>query len=113
MDRFSIEIAGAAFSLETMFISTKEYFRPYLTEKIPDFFISVQPEDLVFEQAMLDAEALEEGLKRRKFTDPFLERTAIQRRVADKLIGRDPMNTVLRTSVEQANALQRNTNIGS
>ena len=86
MDLFSIEIAGLVVSLKTMFMSTKEYFRPYLTEKDPEFYVEVVPEDLVYEQEMLDIEADEEGLKRRKFTDPFLERTAIQRKVADRLI---------------------------
>ena len=86
MDLFSIEIAGLVVSLKTMFMSTKEYFRPYLTENEPVFFVEVLPEDLVYEQEMLDREADEEGLKRRKFTDPFLERTAIQRKVADRLI---------------------------
>ena len=86
MEPFSIEIAGLAVELKTMFMSTKEYFRPYLTEKDPAFFVEVLPEDLVYEQEMLDIEADEEGLKRRKFTDPFLERTAIQRKVADRLI---------------------------
>ena len=86
MELFAIEIAGLLVSLKTMFMSTKEYFRPYLTEKEPVFFVEVLPEDLVYEQEMLDLEAEEEGLKRRKFTDPFLERTAIQRKVADRLI---------------------------
>ena len=91
MDIFAIEIAGLVVSLKTMFMSTKEYFRPYLTEKEPEFIVEVLPEDLVFEQAMLDQEADEEGLKRRKFTDPFLERTAIQRKVADRLIPEDTL----------------------
>ena len=91
MDSFSIEIAGLVVSLKTMFMSTKEYFRPYLTEKEPEFTAEVSPENLVFEQAMLDQEADEEGLKRRKFTDPFLERTAIQRKVADRLIQEDTL----------------------
>ena len=91
MDIFAIEIAGLVVSLKTMFMSTKEYFRPYLTEKEPEFTVEVSPEDLAFEQTMLDIEADEEGLKRRKFTDPFLERTAIQRKVADRLIPEDTL----------------------
>ncbi|MBR4863179.1 MAG: hypothetical protein IKU07_01280 [Oscillospiraceae bacterium] len=91
MDMFAIEIAGVAISVETMFLSTKEYFRPYLTEKEAEFSVDVTPLDLAREQELLDLEADAEGLKRRKFTDPFLERTVIQRKIADRLIGNDTL----------------------
>ena len=89
MQAFTMEIAGLAVGVEPMFQSTIEYCRPYLTDREPELTVTVTPRDLVFEQEMLDVEAREEGLKRRKFTDPFLERTAIQRRVADSLVSRD------------------------
>ena len=89
MAQFRIEIAGAVFQVSSLFESTKDYCRHYLTEKEADFSVEVFPEDLVFEQDFLDEEAKEEGLKRRKFSDPFLERTAIQRKVAIHLINRD------------------------
>ena len=89
MAQFHMEIAGAVFSVRSLFDSTKDYCRNYLTEKNAECSVVVFPEDLVFEQQMLDEEALEEGMKRRKFTDPFLERTAIQRKVAEYLIHRN------------------------
>ena len=82
---FQIEIAGKVFDVTSLFESTKDYCRKYLTETDADFSLEVFPEDLVAEQAFLDEEAREEGMKRRKFTDPFLERTAIQRKVAECL----------------------------
>ena len=88
MEAFQMEIAGVPLRVEPLFQSTKEYCRPYLTDKTPEFTVTVTPEDLTFEQKMLDQEADEEGLKRRVFTEPFLERTTIQRKVADRLIGR-------------------------
>ena len=91
MAEFRIEIAGAAFAVRSLFESTRDYCKNYLTEKEPDFSVEVFPEDLVFEQNALDEEAREEGMKRRKFTDPFLERTAIQRKVADHLLSRDTL----------------------
>ena len=91
MADFRIEIAGAVFSVRSLFESTKDYCKNYLTEKDSDFSVEVFPEDLVFEQNALDEEAREEGMKRRKFTDPFLERTAIQRKVADHLLSRDTL----------------------
>ena len=89
MAQFRIEIAGAVFQVSSLFESTGDYCKNYLTEQHPDFSLQVFPEDLVFEQKFLDEEAREEGLKRRKFSDPFLERTAIQRKVSDHLINRD------------------------
>ncbi len=92
VEAFTMEIAELTVRVQPMFLSTKEYCRPYLTEKAPEIFVNVTEEDLRHEQNMLDEEAEEEGLKKRKFTDPFLERTAIQRKVADYLITK---NTVM------------------
>ena len=88
MAQFRIEIAGAVFQVSSLFESTGDYCKNYFTEQHPDFSLQVFPEDLVFEQNFLDEEAKAEGLKRRKFSDPFLERTAIQRIVSDHLINR-------------------------
>ena len=83
---FSMKIAGLVGAVTPLFGSTAQYFRAYLTEEEPDFSVTVTPEDLVFEQAELDEEARLEGFRRRQFTDPFLERAAIQRAFADRLL---------------------------
>ena len=86
-----MEIAGLVVGVQPMFQSTREYCRPYLSDKAPEFIVTVTPEDLVFQQALLEQEAMEEGIKRRIFKDPFLERATIQRKVADKLLSRDTL----------------------
>ena len=86
VETFSMEIAGMIVCVHPMFQSTKEYCRPYLTDKAPVLVVKITEENLAFEQEMLDKEAIEEGMKLRKFTDPFLERTAIQRCVAEYLL---------------------------
>ena len=86
MAEFRIEIAGKVFAVTSLFESTRDYCRCYLTEKEADFSVAVSPEDLIREQQYLDEEAREEGMKRRKFTDPFLERTVIQRKAAQHLL---------------------------
>lgn len=91
MAEFRIEIAGKVFSVTSLFESTKDYCRNYLSDRNADDSIAVSPEDLVKEQQFLDEEAREEGMKRRKFTDPFLERTAIQRKVARYLLEHDTL----------------------
>ena len=89
MHQFVMNIAGFAIGVESLFETTGVYCREYWTDREPEFFATVCREDLVQEQALLDAEADEEGLKRRKFPEPFLERSVIQRRVAEHLLSRD------------------------
>ena len=89
MEPFTMEIAGTVFLVQPLFQSTIEYCRPYLTDRDPEFTVEVSREDLVTEQLLLEREAVEEGLKIRKFKEPFLERSTIQRRVADFLISKN------------------------
>ena len=86
-----MEVVGLATQVQPMFGSTKEYCRPYLTEREPEFFVEITGADLVRQQELLDQEADREGLRRRKFTDPFLERTVIQEKIAEKLLERDTL----------------------
>ncbi|MBQ4549637.1 MAG: hypothetical protein IJA49_00890 [Oscillospiraceae bacterium] len=89
MDAFVIEIAGASFETQPLFETTALYCRDYLVVREPEYRIFVTREELAVEQRLLDLEADEEGLKRRKFAKPFLERSLIQRKVAECLLERD------------------------
>lgn len=80
-----MKIAGHTAAVHSLFESTPQYFRSYLSEDPPEFSIAVSREDLAFEQADLLEEALRDGFRPRVFTDPFLERAAIQRAFADFL----------------------------
>ena len=84
-----MEIAGVAFAVQPIFESTRAYCASYLTEREAEYRVSVSREELFEEQRLLDLEADEEGLKRRKFSDMFLERSVIQRKVAESLLERD------------------------
>lgn len=86
-----MEIAGSEFDVSPLFESTRDYCRDYWSESEPDFRIAVTRDDLQTEQKLLDLEADEEGLKRRKFSDMFLERSVVQRRVAEALTGKDTL----------------------
>lgn len=89
MESFKIEIAGLVSQVQPLYESTKAYCRNYLTDKPAVFQVSVSGADIAFEQQMLDAEAKEEGMKLRKFTEQFLERAAIQRKIAEELLKHD------------------------
>jgi hypothetical protein len=89
MAEFTMKIAGYAARVTSLFESTPQYFRPYLTEETPRFFFAVTREDIAFESRFLYEEALAEGFKVRNFPDPFLERAAIQRKFAEALFDLD------------------------
>ena len=84
-----MEVAELVAHVQPMFVTTREYCRDYLCDREPDIFVEITEDDLVYEQKMLDLEAVEEGLKFRKFSNPFLERTSIQRKLAYELLSRD------------------------
>lgn len=89
MESFELKIAGLVAQVQPLFETTAAYCRNYLCDEKPDCFVAVTEADLAFEQYMLDVEAREEGMKLRKFTGPFLERAAIQRKIAEELLQRD------------------------
>ena len=86
-----MEVAGLVTYVQPMFSSTREYCRSYLTDGKPEFTVEVTGEDLMRQQTILDEEADREGLRRRKFTDPFLERTVLQEKIAEKLLERNTL----------------------
>ncbi len=92
MAKFSIKIAGHAAEVTSLFDSTRHYCAKYLTEEPPEFSITVTQEDLAAEQAALLEEAKREGIRPRVFTDPFLDRTVIQNKLAENLL---PHNILL------------------
>ena len=92
MAEFSIKIAGHTARVCSLFESTPQYFRAYLTEETPAFFFTVTAEDLQNEQERLRQEALREGMRTRVFPDPFLERSVIQQKFAQALL---PMDILL------------------
>ena len=91
MAQFRMKIAGRVGEITSRFESTRDYCRAYLTTDAPDFSAVITPEDLAFEQEALRLEALEEGMKVRRFTEPFLDRAAIQRKFAEYLFDHDTL----------------------
>lgn len=82
MAEFTLLLAGCAVGVDSLFDSTRDYCRDYLTDAPAEFHIATTPEDLSAEQEWLNDEADREGLRRRVFGQPFLERNFLQRRIA-------------------------------
>lgn len=93
MADFRIKIAGFTAQVCSSFDSTRDYCRNYLTDETAHFSVSVTEDMLDYEQQALDEEAEQEGLRKRVFTRPFLERAAIQRQVAEQLLDRGVLLT--------------------
>ncbi len=91
MEPFKLEIAGLVVQVQPLFQSTRDYCRKYLSEREPELLLTVTREALLREQERLDREADEEGLRRRRFSDPFLERSVVQQGIADALIERNTL----------------------
>lgn len=91
MTTFHLKVAGQVARIHSLFPSTKDHSARYLTDLPPDLTITVTEADLRAQQAELDREAAEEGFRRRVFTDPFLERAAIQQKLADHLLLHDTL----------------------
>lgn len=79
---FTLSVAGEAVAVKAIFASTRDYCREFLTEEAATLTVTVTEADLPREQQFLDEEADREGLRRRKFAEPFLERNFLQRKVA-------------------------------
>lgn len=90
---FTIRVAGVTARVEALFESTPIYLGKYTSTGDADFSVTVTRENLQFEADALYQEALEEGFRVRQFTEPFLERAAIQRAFAEFLFDRNILLT--------------------
>lgn len=86
-----MRIAGKTGAVTSLFESTPAYFRAYLTDAPSELTITVTREDVEFEREQLYREALAEGFRVRNFPDPYLERSAIQRKFAQALAEYDTL----------------------
>lgn len=89
MAQFTISIAGQSIAVTSLFESTRDYCRKYWAAEPPAHFVRVFPEELAQEQELARQEALEEGFRFRQFSDPFLDRAVIQRKIAECLFPLD------------------------
>lgn len=89
MAEFTISIAGQSIFVRSLFESSRDYCRKYFTDGTPSHFVEVFPEELAMEQELARQEAIEEGFRFRQFSDPFLDRAVIQRKIARALFPLD------------------------
>ena len=86
---FNMEIAGVAMQIHALHESSRRYCRKYLTDCQPEFSIAITAEDLILEREKTEQTDRAEGNPVRQVTDARLEITAIQRKIAQKLVEYD------------------------
>lgn len=89
MDKFTIQIARTNLGILAEFGSTREYFKDYIVGAAPEVMLSVSAFERQREQVLLDEEAHREKLRRREFSQPFLERSGFLRKTAAALLEKD------------------------
>ena len=89
MTEFKIKAAGRTAAVSALYDSTKAYCREYLTEDAPDFSVAITPADIEFERMKSARENELEGLPPHLHSNSYLETTAVQRKITEKLFAYD------------------------
>lgn len=85
MEQFTIKIADRVIEINALYAATRKYCDAYLCEDAADFRIEITSQDIAFEQDITDREHAIESLPQKDMDARLLERTALQRKIAEKL----------------------------
>ena len=91
MDQFIMKIAGRVVCVNAQYPSTREYCKAYICDGEPDFSVEITPQDIDLECKISAQERAIEGLQPYNFQAFQLERTALQRKLAEKLFEYDTL----------------------
>lgn len=89
MEQFTIRIAGHAVAVTSKSRYSRKNCEAYLCDDEPDFTVELKPQDIDFERAVAEQERAIEGLPKKVFADHVLERTALQRKIAEQFFEYD------------------------
>ena len=85
MTEFTIELTGLKIRISAFYESTRTYCREYMSEGIPDFFVTITTSDIEFERIEFTKANKIEGIPVRNFSDSYLEVIALQRKITESL----------------------------
>lgn len=91
MERYFIQIAGRVIAVEAFFASTRMFCEDYLCEAMPDFSVTLTPQDIDNEQITRNRERALEGLPLKLIDSSLYEQTALQRKIAEKFFEYDTL----------------------
>lgn len=91
MTTITLSLAGFCVEINAIYPSTRTFCRDYLCEGVPEFSITISPEDIVFEREKSEKEDLMEGIPVRQFSDEYLETLAVYRKICARLLERETL----------------------
>lgn len=83
---FRIKLAGKVLGVSSVYPSTRDFCRGYITEEPAAFQIALSPEEIEKERSFFRG-----GSPPRPFSAPYLERLALYRKIAECLLSEDIM----------------------
>lgn len=84
-----MQAGGRVVAVSALYDSTRDFCADYLCDGEPDFSVTITEQDIVFEQEKVDRENELEGLPAHVYEGYMLERTALQRKIAEELFQYD------------------------
>ena len=84
-----IKIAGVCIAVDLIYPATEKYLMDYASNDAPCFSLTLTPSDIEYERAQSLRVDEKEGNPPRRFSDPYLEAIALQRKVSEALLERD------------------------
>ena len=91
MKEIKIQIAGRTVAVGAMYESTCRFLCEYQWEGTAEFSVEISPEDIALEREKAMREDALEGYPIRQYSDAYLETTAVQRKIAEKLFDYDTL----------------------
>ena len=91
MTDFTISLAGVPARVEAIYPETERFCRDYLSEEAPKFTVKIDQADIDSEREKSAREDEIEGLPTRSFSDRYLERLAVYRKLAKELLSYDTL----------------------
>ena len=91
MTEFIVRIADRVVQVQSLFETTRDFCRDYLSDGCPDFTVLVTQANLDFEREKSAREDALEGIPTRVFPDAYLETLAVYRKIADQLLAYDTL----------------------
>ena len=91
MTDFTISLAGVPARGEAIYPETERFCRDYLSEEAPKFTVKIDQADIDSEREKSAREDEIEGLPTRSFSDRYLERLAVYRKLAKELLSYDTL----------------------
>lgn len=88
---FTTRLADVNICITANYAESKYFCKDYLSDGVPDFSISVHQQDIDYERFSLHQKHLRDGTTPPDYSDKYLERISIYRKIADGLLDFDTL----------------------